>query len=112
MTTSNTEILERLEEAILTKSKRLMDVPAEIKEAWEKTRIRVRLTRRISVIDVSVPDIILTAGVRRSRDALLGDLLESVLTSALESTATSLLTAAAEVETDTDEEIELERGPV
>jgi len=112
MTTSNTEILERLEEAILTKSKRLMDVPVEIKEAWEKTRTRVRLTRRISVIDVSVPDIILTAGVRRSRDALLGDLLESVLTSALESTATSLLTAAAEVETDTDEEIELERGPV
>jgi len=112
MTTSNTEILERLQEAIVTKSKRLLDVPPEIKEAWEKTRTRVRLTRRISVIDVSVPEIIVTAGVRRGRDTLLDDLLESVLTSALESTATSLLTAAAELDTESEEEIELERGPV
>jgi hypothetical protein len=90
-----------------------MDIPPEIKEAWEKVRPRIRLTRSraLSVLDVSSPSIIYTAAVRRGRDALIEDfLLESVLASALESTATSLLTAAAEVETDTEEEIELERS--
>jgi hypothetical protein len=107
ITTTNSEMLERLQEAIVVKSKRLMDIPPEIKEAWDKVRPRIRLTRSraLSVIDVSSPSIIYTAAVRRGRDALIEDfLLESVLASALESTATSLLTAAAEVETDTEEE--------
>ena len=113
ITTTNSEMLERLQEAIVVKSKRLMDIPSEIKEAWDKVRPRIRLTRSraLSVLDVSSPSIIYTAAVRRGRDALIEDfLLESVLASALESTATSLLTAAAEVETDTEEEIELERS--
>jgi hypothetical protein len=113
ITTTNSEMLERLQEAIVVKSKRLMDIPPEIKEAWDKVRPRIRLTRSraLSVLDVSSPSIIYTAAVRRGRDALIEDfLLESVLASALESTATSLLTAAAEVETDTEEEIELERS--
>ena len=111
VTTSNTEIITRLYESLLIKSKRLMDVPSEIKEAWEKTRTRVRIRRErsVSVIDVSSPQhIIYTTAVH---SALIGEMLDSVLVSALESTAASLLTAAAEVETDTEEEIELERGP-
>jgi len=103
ITTTNSEMLERLQEAIVVKSKRLMDIPPEIKEAWEKVRPRIRIIRSsaLSVLDVSNPQIL----VNPVRSALIEDfLLESVLASALESTATSLLTAAAE------EEIELERS--
>lgn len=105
-TVSNTEILTRLQEAIVMKSKRLMDVPLEIKEAWEKTRTRIRLTRthRINPSAVSSPQGIVYTGY--STGLLEEFLIQNLLGSALELTASSLLTAAAvaELATDTEEE--------
>jgi hypothetical protein len=109
-TTTNTELLQRLQDAIIVKSKRLMDVPPEIKEVWEKTRTRIHITRnrRLSVIDISSPDIIYTVGIRRNRNSLIENILAET-----ESLASTLLVAAAAVEseTDSDEEIELDSGP-
>jgi hypothetical protein len=108
-TTTNTDLLQRLQDAIIVKSKRLMDVPPEIKEVWEKTRTRINITRtrRLSVIDVSSPDIVYTVGIRRNRNSLIENILAET-----ESLASTLLIAAAtlESETDSEEEIELDSG--
>ena len=110
ITTSNSEILERLQEAIVVKSKRLMDVPPEIKEAWDKTRTRIRITRRLSVIDVPIPQFIITTGVRRGRHEMIENILAE--TESLASTLPLLIAAASqESETDSDEEIELDSSP-
>ena len=106
ITTSNSDMLERLQEAIVIKSKRLMDVPPEIREAWEKTRTKIRIVRRLSVVDVPNPWTMYAAGVRRGRDAII----ENILADA-ESLASTLLFAAASITTDSEEEIELDRGP-
>ena len=109
ITTSNSDMLERLQEAIVIKSKRLMDVPPEIREAWEKTRTKIRITRRLSVVDVPNPQIIHTTGVRRGREALMDDLIENLIMTSIETT-TVLLTAAASIADDSEEEIELDRS--
>jgi len=111
-TTINTELLERLQDAIIVKSKRLMDIPPEIKEVWEKTRTRINLTRtrRLSVIDVPIPQFIITAPTHRGRH----DFIENILaeTESLASTLPLLIAAASlGSETDSDEEIELDSGP-
>ena len=99
-------MLERLQEAIVLKSKRLMDVPPEIREAWEKTRTKIRIVRRLSVVDVPNPWTIYAAGVRRGRDAIIDNIIADA-----ESLASTLLFAAASITTDSEEEIELDRGP-
>ena len=106
VTTTNSEMLERLQEAIVLKSKRLMDVPPEIREAWEKTRTKIRIVRRLSVVDVPNPWTIYAAGVRRGRDAIIDNIIADA-----ESLASTLLFAAASITTDSEEEIELDRGP-
>jgi len=110
ITTSNSEILERLQEAIVVKSKRLMDVPPEIKEAWDKTRTKIRITRRLSVIDVPIPQFIITAPTHRGRHEFIENILAE--TESLASTLPLLIAAAAaESETDSEDEIELDSGP-
>jgi hypothetical protein len=87
-----------------------MDVPPEIREAWEKSRTRIRITRSLSLVDVPIPQFIVTAGTRRGRHELIENILAE--TESLAQTLTLLIPAAAvESETDSDEEIELDRGP-
>jgi hypothetical protein len=110
ITNSNTELLQRLQDAIVVKSKRLMDVPPEIREAWEKSRTRIRITRSLSIVDVPIPHFIVTAPTRRGHHEFIEDILAE--TESLARTLPLLIAAAAaESETDSDEEIELDRGP-
>jgi hypothetical protein len=85
-----------------------MDVPPEIKEVYEKNRTRIRITRSLSLVDVPIPHFIITAGTRRGRHEFIENILAET-----ESLASTLLVAAAAVEseTDSDEEIELDSGP-
>jgi hypothetical protein len=86
-----------------------MDVPPEIREAWEKSRTRIRITRSLSVADVAIPQFIVTAPTRRGRHELIEDILAE--TESLARTLPLLIAAAAvESETDSDQEIELDRG--